>query len=570
LLLAWEPADIGVAVARIHLLAEQVFRKIAAGEVIQRPLSAVKELVENAIDAGADTIAVTLKAGGKELLEVEDNGSGFASVDIELAFQRHSTSKLTELDDLNRLQTLGFRGEALPSILEVADIDLVSADNDQGHGWHCQFRNGRLQDKKEHACRRGSLISVSRLFADFPVRRKFLKSDQGEMRPITAFLEVTALARPAIAFSLRHNGRIVFSYPAAADLQERIYQIFGKEFLDDLRAVDFSSGDFRLNGFISASQTGISGKSRQYFVVNGRPVKEKTMLAAFNNTYQNYLEKSRSPAGVLHISIPAGQIDVNIHPMKLEIRFLDSGRVYQFLKNAIESTMEHPSQPLADMPNAFRHTPDLTQTAGEKAASNGDALIFNEPLSSQGDDFRVLGQYQNSYIVVQKNGELLIIDQHNARERVLFERLKTAYQTGNAVSAQALFPLLLELSPAERLALDEEKLAFFKKSGFDIRPLSGAAVEIKAFPQFLAEAEIKETVRAALQQPGDDLPAEERLLAAMACRNAVKINQRLQPEQQRALIKELFACEKPYFCPHRRPIIVTLTLADIEKQLKRR
>ena len=189
-----------------------------------------------------------------------------------------------------------------------------------------------------------------------------------------------------------------------------------------------------------------------------------------------------------------------------------------------------------------------TQAAREKAASSGDDFIFNEPVLSQGDDFRVLGQYQNSYIVVEKNAELLIIDQHNARERVLFERLKAGYQAGNAASAEALFPLLLELSPAERLALDEKKLAFFKKSGFDIRPLSGAAVEIKAFPQFLAEAEIKETVRAALQQPpGDDLPAEERMLAAMACRNAVKVNQRLQPEQQRALVKDLFACENPVF-----------------------
>jgi DNA mismatch repair protein MutL len=561
----------GVVVAKIHLLAEQVFHKIAAGEVIERPLSAVKELVENAIDAGADTISVALRAGGKESIRVEDNGSGFAAADIEIAFQRHTTSKLTELEDLDRLQTLGFRGEALPSILEVADIDLVSSDNDLGQGWHCQFRNGRLQDKKGCACRRGSVITVSRLFADFPVRLKFMKSDQGELRPITAFLEVTALARPAIAFSLQHNGRSVFSYAAAADLRERIYQVFGNEFLDDLRAVDFSSGDFRLNGFISAAQTGISGKGRQFFVVNGRPVKEKTMMAAFNNTYQSYLEKSRSPAGVLDIIVPAGQIDVNIHPMKLEIRFLDSGRVYQFIKNAIESAMGQPAIPLAVTPGAFPPAADLSQPGGEKAAGGSAAFVFQGPETSRGDDFRVLGQYQNSYIVIEKNGSLLIVDQHNARERVLFERLQAGYEAGNITSAQALFPLLLELSPAERQALDENKQAFFKKSGFDVRPLSGAAVEIKAFPQFLAEAEIKETLRAALQQPpGDDLPAEERMLAAMACRNAVKVNQRLQPEQQYALVRDLFACKNPYLCPHRRPIIVTLTLADIEKQLKRR
>jgi DNA mismatch repair protein MutL len=511
-----------------------------------------------------------LSAGGKELIRVEDNGSGFAAADIEIAFQSHTTSKLTELEDLDRLQTLGFRGEALPSILEVADVDLSSADNDDGHGWQYRFRNGQLQDKKECACRRGSVITVSRLFADFPVRRKFMKSDQGEMRPITAFLEVTALARPAIAFSLEHNGRSVFSYPGAADLEERIYQIFGREFLKDLRAVDFSSGDYRLNGFISAAQTGISGKGRQFFIVNGRPVKEKTMLAAFNNTFQSYLEKSRCPAGVLNITIPAAQIDVNIHPMKLEIRFLDSSRVYQFLKNAIESTIGQPSWPAAETAPVLPAPFSFTRTGREKDVPGNDDFTYSETALTQGDDFQVLGQYQNSYIVIEKKAELLIIDQHNARERVLFERLQAGYQGGNVASAQALFPLLLELSPAEMQALDEEKLAFFKKSGFDIRLLSGAAIEIKAFPQFLAEGEIKETVRAALQRSGEDLPAEERMLAAMACRNAVKVNQRLQPEQQRALVKDLFACANPYFCPHRRPIIVTMTLADIEKQLKRR
>jgi DNA mismatch repair protein MutL len=555
------------------MLAETVFRKIAAGEVIERPLSAVKELVENAIDAGANAVTVELVAGGKQSIRVEDDGSGFAADDIEIAFQRHTTSKLNELEDLDRLQTLGFRGEALPSIKEVADIELFSADNDLGQGWHCRFRNGRLFEKEACACRRGSIIVVSRLFADFPVRAKFMKSDQGELRPITAFLEVTALARPAIAFSLRHNGRSVFSYPAATGLRERIYQVFGKEFMDGLLDVDFQSGDYRLAGFISASQTGVSGKGRQFFIVNGRPVKEKTILAAFNNTYQSYLEKSRSPAGILHLTIPAGQIDVNIHPMKLEIRFLDGSRVYHLIKNAIDDAMGRPGRPSAETASAsglFPRESGFVSPEREGAAGPG-GFVFTETPASLGDDFRVLGQFLNSYIVVEKNAELLIIDQHNARERVLFERLKAGYQTGNAASAQALFPLLLELSPDERLALDEEKMAFFKTSGFDIRTLSGAAVEIKAFPQFLAEAEIKETLRAALQQAsGDGLPAEERLLAAMACRNAVKVNQRLQPEQMRALVKDLFACENPYLCPHRRPIIVTLTLADIEKQLKRR
>jgi len=555
----------GVAVGNIRILAESVFRKIAAGEVIERPLSVVKELVENAIDAGASEIFVTLLSGGKEMIRVEDNGCGFAADDIEIAFQRHSTSKLVELEDLDRLLTLGFRGEALPSILEVADIDLDTADSNEGRGWHCRFRGGRLQEKKQTSCRRGSAITVQQLFANFPVRRKFMKSDQGEMRPVTAFLETTALARPASAFALQHNGRTVFSYSAAANLSERIYQVFGKEFLAELRPVDFAAGAFSLNGFISAAQTGVSGKGRQFFTVNGRPVKEKTLLAAFNNTYQPYLEKSRSPVGVLNFTVPPSQIDVNIHPMKLEIRFLDSQRVYQFLQQAINATLGRAPHPQEFAANEFSGP-----VAGTAAAAGETPLLFTRETLDTGDDFRVLGQYRDSYIVVEKNGELLIIDQHNARERVLFERLLSGYNSGSAASAQALFPLLLELSPAEQAALDETRIVFFKKAGFDIRPLSGSAIEIKAFPQFLSEAGIRDTVRAALREPAGETGGEERLLAALACHDAVKINQRLQPEQQCALVRDLFACAHPYFCPHRRPIIVTLALADIEKQLKRR
>jgi DNA mismatch repair protein MutL len=564
-------------VARIQVLAESVYRKIAAGEVIERPLSVVKELVENAIDAGASEIAVALLSGGKEMIRVEDNGSGFGAADIEIAFQRHSTSKLVELEDLDRLLTLGFRGEALPSILEVADIDLDTADNNEGRGWHCRFRGGRPQEKKQTSCRRGSAITVQQLFANFPVRRKFMKSDQGEMRPISAFLETTALARPAIAFALQHNGRTVFSYPAAANLSERIYQVFGKEFLQELRPVEFAAGAFSLNGFISAVQTGVSGKGRQFFMVNGRPVKEKTLLAAFNNTYLPHLEKSRSPVGVLNFTVPPSQIDVNIHPMKLEIRFLDSQRIYQFLQQAIDATLGRPPRQQAAAFHEFSTSPAFAgPLAGTSAAAGETSSLFTRDALDPGDDFCVLGQYLDSYIVVEKNGDLLVIDQHNARERVLFERLQAGYNSGSAVSAQALFPMLLELSPAELLALDEAKMDFFKKAGFDIRPLSGSALEIKAFPQFLSEAGIRDSVRAALREslagdrPSGELSDEERLLAALACHDAVKVNQRLQPEEQRALVRDLFACAHPYFCPHRRPIIVTLTQPDIEKQLKRR
>jgi DNA mismatch repair protein MutL len=565
-------------VGNIRILAENVFRKIAAGEVIERPLSVVKELVENAIDAGAGEIAVELSAGGKELVRVEDDGWGFGADDVEIAFQRHSTSKLAELEDLDRLLTLGFRGEALPSILEVADIDLETADNDEGRGWRCLFRNGALLERTQAPRRRGSAITVQRLFANFPVRRKFMKSDQGELRPVSAFMETTSLARPGIAFTLRHNGRTVFHYPAAANLSERIYQVFGKEFLDGLRPLDFSAGPYRISGYVSAPQAGVGGRNRQFFTVNGRTVREKTLQAAFNNTFEPFLEKSRSAAGVIDLVVPPGQIDVNIHPMKLEIRFLDPQLVYHLLRQAIHAALGGPlrSAAIAIFTPAGMAQESAMPVMTAAMERDGMPELFPARQTAAEDNFRVLGQYLDSYIVVERKGELLVIDQHNARERVLFERLQAGWRTGATPAAQALFPLLLELTPTEQAALDDARMEFFHQAGFDIRRLSGSAIEIKAFPHFLSEGHIRESVRAALREspagdkPESDSDLDERLLAALACHDAVKVNQRLFAEEMSALVKDLFACANPYFCPHRRPIIVTLTLEEVEKRLKRR
>ena len=577
---------------KVRALKEEVFRKIAAGEVVERPLSVVKELVENAIDAGADDIKVDVVEGGKGLIRVTDNGEGFLPEDIEPAFKRHSTSKLIELDDFNRLLTLGFRGEALPSILEVARITVKTSCTADGKGILCRLEENSLVAREEIACQRGAAIEVRDLFYNFPVRRKFLKSDRAELSQIVSLLEQQALAHFAVAFSLVSGNRPVFTYNRAATLKERIYQVFGKDFLDNLQEVSFDYFQYRLTGFISRLNTGVSDKKYQFFFVNKRPVKERTLIAAFNTSFHDYLEKSKSPAGILLLDIPPAEIDVNIHPMKLEIKFENSAAIFQFIKRAIDSAFGRTfvpdgpaidggrrsgftpisfpgSQPAVARPATWPTEGPAATVVGEKQTAFPQPRLFTDNFYSE-DGFYLLGQYHNSYIIIEKEHSLLVIDQHNAQERIHFDRLKEQYQKSGIASITPLFPLVIELSPSEVSLLDAERLQMLEKIGFDLRPLSGNSYDVKTFPQVLPEQSIKETIIDILHLEGADSDFEDKILAQVACKSAVKVNTRLVPEEMKVIVKGLFQTGNPYFCPHQRPIIIDFSLEKIEKLLKRR
>ncbi len=554
---------------KIRILKEEVYRKIAAGEVIERPVSVVKELVENALDAGADTVRVALLHGGKDLVRVEDNGEGFAAEDIELAFSRHATSKLSELSDLDALQTLGFRGEALPSLLEVSDIVLKTSNREDGQGLECVFAEGRRQTRRRIAFGRGTTIEVRRLFHNLPVRRKFLKSDASEFNQLVNWLEQIVLAHPEAAFELENGGKKVFSFAKAGRLQERIYQVFGRQFLQELTEVEHADNGYAVHGFVSQARTGLASKNRQHFVVNGRPVREKTLIAAFNRTYEGFLEKGKFPAGILLFTMPPADLDVNIHPMKLEIRFRDSGHIFRFINAALQKVLQGETAWPAD-------GADLNATAPAVFARSqtlpraGTAPLLVEMPAAEKDAFQLLGQYHFSYIVIEKEGQLLVVDQHNAQERVIFEKLRREYADNQILSVPTLFPVIFDLTPSEKAGLSERKLEFLARSGFDLRLLSGQTVEVKAFPQLLAERTIRETVLAVVGLAADELEMENRWLAEMACQSAVKVNQPLGAEQMKTIVRELFATANPHLCPHQRPIIVPIGLEEIEKRLKRR
>lgn len=582
---------------KIKTLREDVYKKIAAGEVVERPLSVVKELVENSIDAGADTITVEIAEGGKQLIKVTDNGSGFDPADIEPAFKNHSTSKISELSDFDSLYTLGFRGEALPSILEVSKIEIRTSDNNEGRGTYCLFEDGQPVKTETIACGRGTTITVKDLFYNFPVRKKFLKTERTELNQIISFLEPAALVNYGKSFELIHNGKTVFMYKKTASLKDRIYQVFGKSFLDSLQEVNFEQeiNDYKLTGFISKLNTGVSVKKHQYFFVNRRPVRERTLIAALNNTFRKFLEKHRSPVGILLIDLPPGEVDVNIHPMKLEIKFKNSSAIYQFLKQAIESSFGVADEFETAMgmgPGSGGGLPGMNVSPG--TAYRGERSEMNRPYTGNrgaqvpggdfeqaqlfsgeflnGDNFFIIGQYRNSYILVEKDKGLLIVDQHNAQERINFDRLKKEYRESSVVSILPLFPMIIELSTSEVSGLGGRKMELLKKIGFRMEPLSGNSYDIKAFPQVLEEKSIKDAVLTVIHMDikEGDINFEDEILAEIACKSAIKVNHKLYPDQMKTIVRNLFNSTNPYFCPHKRPIIAEFSLEQIEKLLKRK
>ena len=613
---------------KIKTLREDVYKKIAAGEVVERPLSVVKELVENAIDAGADEIKIELADGGKQLIRITDNGSGFDPDDIETAFMNHSTSKISELSDFNTLHTLGFRGEALPSILEVSKIEIRTSNNNEGKGVRVGFENAKKEVEEEIACSRGTTISVSDLFYNFPVRKKFLKSDRTELTQIVSFLEPVTLVHFDKSFELIHNNKTSFLYKKTNSMKERVYQVFGKEFLDTLHELKYTEGNYRISGLISRLNTGIADKKNQFFFVNSRPVKEKTLVAALNNTFQRFLEKSRSPVAIIMLEIPPDEVDVNIHPMKLEIKFENSSNIYKVIKHAIENSFGMKDDLEDDIPifgpgkeryssgysssGGFGPAKDsgsrFTSYSGSSGFSNenreprsfdrGDSSSFQGPpprmaeedipptLPTNGmnqreifpptfmgeEEFTIIGQYRNSYILIEKKGDLLLIDQHNAHERANFDDLKKEYQASNIRSISPLFPVMIEFSPSERALLDQSKFDILEHIGFRLEHRGGNSYDIKSFPLILGEKNIKEALLSIIRMDihVDEVNFEDSILADIACKSAIKINHKLYPDQMKTIVKNLFKSSNPYFCPHKRPIIIEFTNEQIEKLLKRK
>jgi DNA mismatch repair protein MutL len=565
---------------KIRLLSPDVVEKIAAGEVIERPFSVVKELVENSLDAGATEMRIELESGGKKLIRIQDNGTGMSREDARLCFERHATSKMSNETDLERISTLGFRGEALASISAVAEFILRTSDGGEGPGTQIERKGGVTVSVQDVAFPKGTSVEVKDLFFNLPARRKFLRSDKSELGLVVRYVSGVALAFPEARFFLAHGRRELISCPAVGTLRERIYQLHGREAVEGLMEVNFREGDRSVIGFGSRPPHGRPDKTSQLFFVNKRPVRDRILQAALNQAYRGFLEKDLFPAAFLFLHLPLDEVDINVHPAKAEVRFRDSQLVFYLVLQAVEDAVQRQRgikevYPAGGEDKKAAGVAEDSETRVFPSTANGDsgvqtALPGAEETGKQRTHPRVLGQYLDSYIIAAGAEGLLVIDQHNAHERVLFEKYREIDAQNKWPQRAPLIPVLFDLTPSQMVSLEKNQ-TLLDEAGFRLSSMGGRTFALDTFPDIFSAEEAKETLLSLLEEVAGEEAGKkrERILATLACRTAVKAKEPLPKEKMDFLVEELFRTSNPGVCPHGRPVIVRLDRSQIEKGLKR-
>ena len=603
---------------RIAILPPALANQIAAGEVVERPASVVKELVENTLDAGAERVSVTIEHGGKSLIRVEDDGIGMSPDDARLAVERHATSKIRDAADLESIRTLGFRGEALPSIASVSRFRLRSRPGDALVGTEVQIEAGRLVDTGEIGMPAGTHIDVRDLFFNLPARRKFLKSDSAEAAQVSRLLTQLALGAPTAGFVLVSAGRRLLNCPPAADQAERFYQIYGER--PDLIEVRREGGGLRVQGYIAPLAENGPLRGPQHVYVNGRIVRDKTIAHAIQAAYAVATVRERSPEVHLYLEIEPDRVDVNVHPTKAEVRFLEQSLVHEVIRRALSDALGATAAPelrlqpgtdaaplpqTASLPGVFSLSDRFVQnargmvpmsqagaggtwgvTGGDRTVDGGRPGTGGEPRTGEGGrpavdgavpamrPMMLLGQFRNTYIIAVDPDGLSIIDQHVAHERVLYELIYERLTSSTLDSQRLLAPLVIDLDPSQRAALaaHHEDLA---KLGFEVEEFGGDTVRVTAVPALLPMSDVEPSLRALSQDlEGFDRGSRvhdvlKQMAATMACHAAVKANDPLTPEKMRYILDELHRTAYSTVCPHGRPVVLRLTRYEIEKNFQR-
>jgi len=608
----------------IRLLPDLLINQIAAGEVIERPASALKELLENSLDAGATEIVVQLESGGIKLLRVRDNGGGISPDELPFALMRHATSKIASLDDLQRVASMGFRGEALASMAAVAQVTLTSRNSSSEHAWQIQAVDGTQSTASPAAHAQGTSVEMRELYFNTPARRKFLKSESTEYAWCEETFKRIALSRPDVAFSLQHNGKTIWQLPntplpqagegASAKNINRISAILGPEFGQYAVSVERRVASLHLYGIAALPAYSRSTRDEQYFFVNGRFVRDKVLMHAVRQAYQDILHGQRHPAFVLFLDMPPEQVDVNVHPAKSEVRFRESQGIHQFvfhaLQDALSATMaeaapspqpspargEGANTPLspvqqqrmpfgvAEREASYRLWETQTEERGARiedrvsnsSAEPGFSSILN-PISSILNEHPLgyaLAQLSGIYILAQNQQGLIVVDMHAAHERIVYERLKTAFDAQQMPTQPLLIPVTFA-AEALAIATVEEEQEALHQLGFDIAPISTNTLAVRAMPAMLKQSHAEAAARDVLHELRDfgaSRALTERrneLLATLACHSAVRANQQLSIPEMNAILREMERTERADQCNHGRPTWFQVTLTELDAMFMR-
>jgi DNA mismatch repair protein MutL len=553
----------------IRRLPDSLVNKIAAGEVVERPASAVKELVENALDAGATVIGVDLRDGGAALIRVADDGHGMTAEELPLALERHATSKLAREEDLDAIATLGFRGEALAAICAVSRFTVTSRARGGAAGLRLAGEGGLVRQRLDVPAEVGTVVEVHDLFFNTPARLKFLKAPSTELSASLRIVGQLALAHPAVQFRVTNGGRAVLTAPAAADLRQRVGALWTWETAERLLAVDRSEHGVRVAGWASPPDVTRGGRDDIVVMVNGRPVRDPALLQAVLAAYRPLLPRDRFPLVVLAVTMAPADVDANVHPTKAWVRFRQPRVVQEMLVAALHEALRRP-----DVVPSFAAAAAATVPAtGDDATPAEQHALFQEAVAPyRATRFgRVLGQVQETFIVTTTEEEVFFLDQHVVHERIVFEQVRGQIEAEPLASQALLFPETLALGPAAR-ALLERWRAPLERLGFAFEGFGGDAVVLRAVPTLLKGDEPKRLVEAAVEELADPKvtgPTLERALAFVACRAAIKASTPLAPEEMQRLVADLETTDTPYFCPHGRPIVSRVSMHDIRRELKR-
>jgi DNA mismatch repair protein MutL len=580
----------------IKILPDHVINKIAAGEVVERPASVVKELIENSIDAGATRIVIDIEESGKRLIRIADNGSGMSSEDARTAFLRHATSKITDDTDLESIHTMGFRGEALSSIASVSHVRLQSAMKSADSGVLIEIEGGIVKTESEAAAPQGTTLEISHLFFNTPARRKFLKSPATEFSHILSAVSRQAMAHASIHFKLTHNKKTVLELAPSASIRERALQLYGEEITENL--IEFTGGDdsVQVHGLIGRPGTSRADKTYQDFFVNRRAVKNPSLTHALYSACGDLLMRDRHPVASIFIEIDPALVDVNVHPAKAEVRFRNQSQLHDLVRDVIREALRGMNissattradgvrEAIADFGMRIADSPFSPEGRGafshplplrERTEVRGDVYSSLPPVSaSPFSELYPLAQVHDSFIIAQSREGMAIIDQHAAHERVLFEKLQNQSGAGQVPEQHLLVPDQVELGPAQSTML-AEYLPKLSRLGLLVEDFGNNTFVIKAVPALLVGADYKQLLLDILDEvnvhgkSGRMDEVRDEMLSVMACHPAIKVHRHLDRQEMEQLLADLFKCRMPHTCPHGRPTIVRFSLVEIMKMFKR-